>query len=716
MNKKFLTAIALSLFFFSSSLSEAFAVNFEKLSCDPIPSTGSATYNVQVKCRAQLHRPGTAQWNNVVGQDCNSFCRSVGGYNVPSPEGFSCVSGEARPLSAIGKIDFSPTGCWHDCAQPEGLPGAVSIDGRCYSPGQRRDNDRTDTTLGCFCATGDTGATTIQVGIHASGSARINGISATPQNWQRVDSISRNEAYTRIFNIYGEIPLAQSGTIDMTVNVQGACGTKVQMTGIIAHIYNVNVRSETIDINIPTCAASVPQCSDGIDNDADGAVDYPADFGCDSATDTDESNPKSQCQNGIDDDGDGLTDYPNDPGCASKQDNREGDGTSQCQDGIDNDGDGATDYPADFGCDSRQDNNEGDRKASCQDGIDNDSDGLTDYPTDPGCSSGQDNNEGDGTSQCQDGLDNDGDGAFDYPADISCDSPQDNNEGDRRAACQDGIDNDGDALIDYPSDPGCANAQDGDETNAPTPRTLKVTPIAECVDVKQDGTLVGHFGYKNEGTTDATIPVGLQNAFSPGQQDRGQPTTFVTGRVTNAFTVTFPSTSTLRWTLGDSFIEASIQTTQCQGQNFNCIETNIKNTLILLDGTARRQKMNVVALANRILALNPSDETAAIAQSYIEQAEALYLQQWQGIWSGFPQVSLSCEGCLSIDKASNISALNLGDRRLLRLNRRAILTLKEARGGKLRPSDYELLHAGTELDDLFTETLQDLPRFESQCN
>lgn len=645
MKKKLLAAIALSIGLCAFSSSAAFAVHFVKVSCDPIPSTSSASYNVQVKCRAELHRPGTAQWTNAVGQDCNSVCRGLGGYNVPSPDGFSCTSGEARPASAIGRINYAPTGCWHNCAEPEGLPGAVSIDGRCYSPGQKRDNDRTDTTLGCFCASGDTGATTIQVGIHSSGSAKVSGVAATPQGWQRIDAISRNEAYTRIFNIYGEIPLASTATIDMTLNVQGACGTKVQMTGIIAHVYNVNVRSETVDINLPSCAATVTQCSDGIDNDGDGAVDL-SDFGCSSASDNDESNPKSQCENGIDDDGDGLTDYPMDPGCSSRQDN----------------------------------------------------------------------NEGDGTSQCQDGLDNDNDGAFDYPADIGCDSPQDNNEGDRRAVCQDGIDNDGDALIDYPSDPGCSSSQDGDESNAPTPPTIKVTPIAECVDVNQNGTLVAHFGYKNEGVAAATVPVGAQNAFSPGAQDRGQPTTFETGRVTNAFTVTFPSADILRWTLGNAFVEASIQTPQCEGQNFNCVETNNKDTLALLDNTARRQRANVLLLANRILALNPSPEAAALAQSYIEQAEALYLQQWQAIWTDFPIISKSCEGCLSIDKAPDIASLNLGARRLLRLNRRSVLVLKEARGGKLRPSDYDLMNMGTELEDQFSTTTQDLPRFESQCN
>jgi uncharacterized repeat protein (TIGR01451 family) len=74
----------------------------------------------------------------------------------------------------------------------------------------------------------------------------------------------------------------------------------------------------------------LPQCSDGIDNDSDGATDYPADFSCESATDNDEFNLKSQCQDGIDNDGDNLIDHPQDPGCVNKQDNSESNGTVVC--------------------------------------------------------------------------------------------------------------------------------------------------------------------------------------------------------------------------------------------------------------------------------------------------------------------------------------------------------------------------------------------------
>jgi large repetitive protein len=66
-----------------------------------------------------------------------------------------------------------------------------------------------------------------------------------------------------------------------------------------------------------------PQCSDGLDNDGDGKIDWPIDPGCTSASDDSEaddcpSGPNCPvCSNGVDDDGDGTTDYPADTSCRS---------------------------------------------------------------------------------------------------------------------------------------------------------------------------------------------------------------------------------------------------------------------------------------------------------------------------------------------------------------------------------------------------------------
>ena len=77
--------------------------------------------------------------------------------------------------------------------------------------------------------------------------------------------------------------------------------------------------------------AKLPQCSDGIDNDGDGLIDFPDDPGCNSANADDESHAAwPQCMDGRDNDGDGKIDFPDDPGCyAPNQDDEKDD----CPDG-----------------------------------------------------------------------------------------------------------------------------------------------------------------------------------------------------------------------------------------------------------------------------------------------------------------------------------------------------------------------------------------------
>jgi large repetitive protein len=64
-----------------------------------------------------------------------------------------------------------------------------------------------------------------------------------------------------------------------------------------------------------------------------------------------------QCSDGVDNNGDGKIDFPNDPGCTSATDTTEdtlcpGAMCPACGDGMDNDSDGQTDYPADIACSS----------------------------------------------------------------------------------------------------------------------------------------------------------------------------------------------------------------------------------------------------------------------------------------------------------------------------------------------------------------------------
>jgi hypothetical protein len=106
-------------------------------------------------------------------------------------------------------------------------------------------------------------------------------------------------------------------------------------------------------------------CSDGIDNDGDGAIDFPDDSGCANSNDDEDDLIPPQCADGRDNDGDGKTDAPNDPGCfAPNQDSEEDDcpdgpNCPECSDGKDNDDNGQTDFPNDSGgCMSAADDDE----------------------------------------------------------------------------------------------------------------------------------------------------------------------------------------------------------------------------------------------------------------------------------------------------------------------------------------------------------------------
>jgi hypothetical protein len=50
----------------------------------------------------------------------------------------------------------------------------------------------------------------------------------------------------------------------------------------------------------------IEECSDGVDNDGDGFVDFPADPGCKNATSLSE---RTQCQDGVDNDGQSGIDF-----------------------------------------------------------------------------------------------------------------------------------------------------------------------------------------------------------------------------------------------------------------------------------------------------------------------------------------------------------------------------------------------------------------------
>jgi hypothetical protein len=95
----------------------------------------------------------------------------------------------------------------------------------------------------------------------------------------------------------------------------------------------------------------------------------------------------------------------------------------------------------------------------------------------------------------------------------------------------------------------------GDAARAQTPflRGQNIQPVYEGFEKNRDGSISMVFGYMNRNFEEEPyIPVGPDNSFEPGPQDRGQPTHFDTRRQSFVFRVNLPldwGTKDLVWTV-----------------------------------------------------------------------------------------------------------------------------------------------------------------------
>jgi len=109
-----------------------------------------STLGDPISASVAVNLPG--QWVQVDRKVCSTECSNRGLENRTSPEGAFCAAGENIPTSSLGShgtISYTH-GCWPNCSAHVGNT-PTSVGGMCYSAGQKRDNDRTDRTVGCFC-------------------------------------------------------------------------------------------------------------------------------------------------------------------------------------------------------------------------------------------------------------------------------------------------------------------------------------------------------------------------------------------------------------------------------------------------------------------------------------------------------------------------------------------------------------------------------------
>jgi len=91
----------------------------------------------------------------------------------------------------------------------------------------------------------------------------------------------------------------------------------------------------------------------------------------------------------------------------------------------------------------------------------------------------------------------------------------------------------------------------------PVPSTMDVVPILDCIQITSSGYSI-YLSYSSTYTTAQSLPVGVNNSFSPAPNDRGQPTTFSSGTFSYPFSpciINVITPAVLTWTLGSTSIQ-----------------------------------------------------------------------------------------------------------------------------------------------------------------
>jgi hypothetical protein len=193
----------------------------------------------------------------------------------------------APSLAALGSYDFTIT-----ATDAGGDDGPVSASAPAAF-----------TVVGPGADTDPPGATTGLQGSAEAGSVSLTWSAAT----DAASGIAGYDVFRADDSAPGHFPAIGSTTKTHFRDTTVTPGRTYRYTvGAIDGAGNVGPDSEVFAIGVP-----LPACSDGIDNDGDQRIDYPADPGCAFADGTEED---PECDDGVDNDGDGRVDFE-DPEC-----------------------------------------------------------------------------------------------------------------------------------------------------------------------------------------------------------------------------------------------------------------------------------------------------------------------------------------------------------------------------------------------------------------
>jgi len=225
-----------------------------------------------------------------------------------------------------------------DDSDPEDTIADYPADPGCTGP---TDNDETDVSTADLSIVKSGAPTVIRENVLLYTLTATNNGPGTATNVSVTDAIPTglifNTTYSDsacilhgtsvVCNNVSTLTPGQSHTFGIAFNVPStvACSSTItnqaSVSGSSTDTNPANNQSNVVYTNV--LCITQPECSDGIDNDSDGATDFPADFACDSPQDNDEGDVLAQCQDLQDNDIDGDIDFPADQECDSAQDDDE---------------------------------------------------------------------------------------------------------------------------------------------------------------------------------------------------------------------------------------------------------------------------------------------------------------------------------------------------------------------------------------------------------
>lgn len=220
------------------------------------------------------------------------------------PDTFAGYCGNAAE-SSYYCIEADDDDCCPESATYYGVDGAPQSRADCKS----NYYDATDTTVNGFCS----------VGCCYSATDHFCDSSATAGECEYVGDAFDETGCSAISQctegccVYDD----GTGTYTYVLSSSGYC------TGLLEA---VNGDFEEGETDAGECAglaaafvAVAVECDDDVDNDGDGATDYPADSGCASIADSSETDPEKVCNDLEDNDGDGYVDLDDGGCCASTE-------------------------------------------------------------------------------------------------------------------------------------------------------------------------------------------------------------------------------------------------------------------------------------------------------------------------------------------------------------------------------------------------------------